>query len=246
MAWDNIHHNRRIFDSELKMEKKDVFIIIAAFNEELRIRKVIQNLKKAGYHNIVATDDGSKDKTYEALQKENIYALKHVINRGQGAALKTGIDFALKKGAKYLVTFDADGQHRVEDLEAVIMPVREGAVDVTLGSRFLDKKTKMPFLRKLTLKIGVLIQFIFYGLWLSDAHNGFRCFSQKAAELIDIKSDRMEHASEIVEQIKLKKLKYKEIPVTIIYNEDTLRKGHGGFIQAIKVFSKMLFRKIFH
>lgn len=227
------------------MNKKEVFIIIAAYNEEARIRKVIQNLKKAGYNKIVVTDDGSKDKTYESIKKENIYALKHIINRGQGASLKTGIDFALKKGAKYLVTFDADGQHRVEDLEAIILPVKNGEVDVTLGSRFLDKKTKVPFFRRLTLKTGVIIQFIFYGLWLSDAHNGFRCFSRKAAELIEIRSDRMEHASEIVEQIKLKKLKYKEIPVTIIYNEDTLRKGHGGLVQAIKVFSKMLFRKIF-
>jgi len=227
------------------MDKNKVFIVIAAYNEGNSITNVIRGLKKAGYSNIVVTDDGSKDNTYQTIAKENIFALRHIINRGQGAALKTGIDFSLKNGAEYIVTFDADGQHRVEDLYSMIEPVMTGKYDVTLGSRFLDKKTMMPFFRRLTLKIGVFVQFIFYGVWLSDAHNGFRCFSRKAAQAIEIKSDRMEHASEIVEQIKLKNLKYKEVPIIVLYNEETLKKGHGGLIQAIKVFFKMIFRKLF-
>jgi glycosyltransferase involved in cell wall biosynthesis len=224
--------------------KSDVYIVIAAYNESNSIKKVVDNLIVAGYENIVIIDDGSKDNTYNVISNLFVFALRHIVNRGQGAALKTGIDFALEKGAKYIVTFDADGQHRVDDINAMITPIALKKCDVTLGSRFLDKKTKMPFTRYLTLKIGILVQWIFYGLLLTDAHNGFRCFSKKAAQLIHITSDRMEHASQIVEEIKRNRLKYVEIPVVINYNEETLRKGQGGFIQGIRVFSKMLWHKL--
>lgn len=224
--------------------KNDVFIVIAAYNESNAITKVIKDLTGAGYKNIVVTDDGSKDDTFKIISNLPVFALRHSINRGQGAALKTGIDFALLNGAKYIVTFDADGQHRVEDLSRMITPVARNLCDVTLGSRFLNKKTKMPFSRFLTLKIGILVQWIFYGLLLTDAHNGYRCFSTKAARKIRINSDRMEHASEIVEEIKRNRLKFKEIAVIIRYTQETLEKGHGGFIQAIRVFLKMVFHKL--
>lgn len=248
MGRDNIYNNRSVLNSKVMMiqsyKKDEVFIVIAAYNEEKNIKQVISNLQKNGFKNIVITDDGSRDKTFEIISRSGVYALRHVLNRGQGASLQTGIDYALKKGAKYIVTFDADGQHRVEDLDAMITPVAKGIAEVTLGSRFINKTTEMPILRRLTLKVGVLVQFIFYGVLLSDAHNGFRCFSRKAAEKIRITSDRMEHASQIVEEIKLKNIKYKEVPVTIIYNEETLKKGHGGVIQAIKVLTRMIIRKL--
>lgn len=228
----------------MTLKKNEVHIVIAAYNEEKRIGNVISSLINAGYKNIVITDDGSKDDTFKVISKYPIFCLKHVINRGQGASLKTGIDFALKEGAKYIVTFDADGQHRIEDLDSIINPVASGKYDVALGSRFLGKKTKMPFMRRIILKGSVIVQWIFYGLLLTDAHNGLRCFSKKAAELIEINSDRMEHASEIIEEIKRKKLKYKEIPVVINYNYETLRKGHGGFGQALKVLWKMFWNKL--
>lgn len=220
-----------------------IFIIIAAYNEGKSIAKVISGLKKAGYKDIVVVDDGSKDDTYSTIKKSGVHALHHIVNRGQGAALKTGIDYALYNGADIVVTFDADGQHRVEDIPAMIRPIIKKECDATIGSRFL-KKTQMPFLRKMTLKIGVLIMWLFYGVKMTDAHNGFRALSRNAAKKIEITSDRMEHASQIIEEIYKKRIKYKEVPVTIRYTDYSISKGHGGFRQACRVFGRMFLRKL--
>jgi glycosyltransferase involved in cell wall biosynthesis len=227
----------------MSITNNDVFIVIAAYNEGKSISKVIANLHKAGYHNVVVVDDGSRDDTFDIVVESGAIALRHVVNRGQGAALKTGIDYALRNDAQIIVTFDADGQHRVEDLKAMITPVRSGKVDITLGSRFL-KKVEMPFIRRLTLKIAILIVRIFYGAKMTDAHNGFRAMNRHAAKSINITSDRMEHASQIVEEIHKKKLRFKEVPVTILYTDYSMNHGHGGVLQAFKVLAKMIFRKL--
>lgn len=218
------------------------WIVIAAYNEEKNISQVVKGLQKAGYSNIVVVDDGSKDNTFAVAERAGATVLQHSINRGQGASLKTGIDYTLLQGADIIVTFDADGQHRVEDLPAMIKPVADGKVDITVGSRFL-KKTKVPLLRKILLKGSILTIWLFYRIKMSDAHNGFRAMSRKAAEKIDITCDRMAHASEIIEEIHKKKLKYKEIPVTIRYTEETMKKGHGSYFGAVKILARMIFKK---
>jgi glycosyltransferase involved in cell wall biosynthesis len=220
-----------------------VFIVIAAYNEGKSITKVISRLKRYGYHDIVVVDDGSKDETYATALKAGATVLRHVVNRGQGAALKTGIDYSLRNGADIIVTFDADGQHRVEDLKAMISPIKSGDYDVALGSRFL-KHVEMPFFRRLTLKIAVFVVWFFYGAKMTDAHNGFRAMNRKAAQTINITSDRMEHASQIVEEIHKHNLRFKEVPVTILYTNYSIQHGHGGMSQALKVFAKMIFRRM--
>jgi glycosyltransferase involved in cell wall biosynthesis len=220
------------------------FIVIAAYNEGKSISKVISKLQSSGYSDIVVVDDGSSDNTYDTILNSGAIALRHVINRGQGAALKTGIDYSLKNGADIIVTFDADGQHRIEDLSAMINPVKNKKCDVTLGSRFLNNTTDMPFFRKLTLKIAVFVVWFFYGAKMTDAHNGFRVMNRKAASAINITSDRMEHASQIVEEIHRKNITFREIPVTILYTDYSMEHGHGGFMQGIKVFSRMIIRRI--
>jgi polyprenyl-phospho-N-acetylgalactosaminyl synthase len=225
------------------IETKKIFFVIPAYNEGKSIIKVIRELQGAGYREIVVIDDGSADNTYSEAEKCRVHVLRHIINRGQGAALKTGIDFALKNRADVIVTFDSDGQHRVEDLPGMLKPVLDGKVDVTLGSRFLTK-TNIPLGRKILLKGSVVVQWLFYGVRLSDAHNGFRVLSRKAAQMINIDSDRMEHASEIVEEIAKKELRYKEVPIVIRYTDYSLAKGHGSFGQALKVLFKMLLRKL--
>ena len=221
-----------------------VFIVIAAYNEGKSISKVISNLKNSGYKNIVVVDDGSSDNTYNIILDSEAIALRHVVNRGQGAALKTGIDYSLKAGADIIVTFDADGQHRVEDLPAMIAPVKNKKCDITLGSRFLKSTVTMPFFRKLTLKIAVFVVWFFYGAKMTDAHNGFRAMNRKAASKIDITSDRMEHASQIVEEIHKKNIKFFEVPVTILYTDYSMAHGHGGFVQALRVFGRMILRRL--
>jgi glycosyltransferase involved in cell wall biosynthesis len=224
---------------------KRIFFVIPAYNEGKSIGRVVDELKKVGYKNIVVIDDGSKDNTYEQAKKHGVIALKHIINRGQGAALRTGIEYALRQGAGFIVTFDSDGQHRVEDLPAMLEPVIKGKVDVTLGSRFL-KKTNVPIARKILLKGSVLVQRLFYGINLTDAHNGYRVMSRKAAQQIRIDSDRMEHASEIVDEIVRKGIKYQEVPVTIRYTGYSMKKGAGSFFGALRILFKMIMRRITH
>lgn len=223
---------------------KSVWIVIAAYNEERSLPKVVKALHDAGYTNVVAVDDGSKDKTFDAGVQAGATMLQHVVNRGQGAALKTGIDYALEQGADIIVTFDADGQHRIEDLPAIINPVASGVADVTFGSRFL-KKTDVPFIRKILLKGSVLVLLLFYGVKMTDAHNGFRALSRKAAQKIKLTADRMAHASEIIEEVHRNKLRIKEIPVVIKYTEETLKKGHGGIREAFRILHTMIVKKFF-
>ena len=164
------------------------FIVIAAYNEEEKIDKVIKDLKKE-YKNIIVVDDGSEDKTFDIAKKNKIIALQHVINRGQGAALKTGIDYALSKKADIIVTFDADGQFLVKDIKKVIAPIKKGIVDVVLGSRFLGKAVNIRPLKKFVLKLGVLVVYFLYGIKVTDSQNGFRGLSKKAAKKIKLTCD---------------------------------------------------------
>lgn len=217
-------------------------IIIPAYNEEKTISKVIKDIRNNGYKNIIVIDDGSKDKTSEIAKKNKVTVLRHMINRGQGAALKTGFDYALKNDANIIVTFDADGQHLASEIKNLVKPVANGSIDVTLGSRFL-KKADMPLIRKVFLKGGALIFFIMYGIKLTDSHNGFRALSRKTLQKIDLKTDGMEHASEIIEEIAKKKIKYKEVPVTILYTNYSKAKGQSTW-NAFRIFFRMIFKKL--
>jgi len=225
-------------------QNNNVFVVIPAYNESKMILNVVNDLRNQDYFNIVIIDDGSTDDTYKVALSSGVIVLKQVINRGQGAALKTGIDYAVLSGAKVIVTFDADGQHNSKEINNLVKPVLNNEVDVTLGSRFIGKRAKnIPFIRKIFLKGGSIIIRIFYGIKLTDSHNGFRALSRKAAKLINIKSDRMEHASEILEQIKRQGLSYKEVPVTIKYTEYSLRKGQNT-LNAFNILFKMIKNKI--
>jgi polyprenyl-phospho-N-acetylgalactosaminyl synthase len=225
------------------MERTD--IVIAAYNEEKNIANVVDSLKQEGYNNIIVVDDGSKDNTFQIAKQNGAIALKHIVNRGQGAALQTGMTFALKNGADFIVHFDADGQHDPKEIKSMVMPLQSKETEITLGSRFL-KKQKIPFTRKLMLKGGIIAVWAIHGIKLSDTHNGFRAFTKKAAKKIVITADQMEHASEILEKIKKYKIPHKEIPVTITYNEETLkngRKGQGQF-DSIKILIKMIMGRL--
>lgn len=219
-----------------------VWIVIAAYNEEHSIASVLKELAKAGYKNVVVVDDGSTDDTYKIAKQHTKYAIQHVLNRGQGAALKTGIDYALQHDADIIVTFDADGQHRVEDIPALIAPVKKDEVDIALGSRFLKSGSNVPFFRKITLKCGIFLVWVFYGIRLTDVHNGFRALSRHAAEQIEMTMDKMEHASEILSEIKRHNLKYVEVPVVIRYT--AYSQAHGqSTSNALKIFYKMVVHK---
>lgn len=227
--------------NKLITNKSGVFIVMPAYNEENKIAEAIKDLKNEGYYNIIVVDDGSKDSTYTTALKEKVVVLKHAVNRGQGAALKTGIEFALKKGADIIVTFDSDGQHKAEDIKNLAMPVINREVDATLGSRFL-KENDVPPIRRMFLRGGAFIIRIFYGIKLTDTHNGIRALSRHACQRIRLKSDKMEHASEILEEIHTKKISFKEIPVTIKYTHYSINHGQST-LNAFKILYKMMLNK---
>lgn len=201
-----------------------VFIVVPAFNEGHRLNAVLDDLSRTG-HCIVVVDDGSRDHAMESAQRHNCYALRHTFNRGQGAALQTGITFALREGADAIVTFDADGQHQIADMPALLEPVLSGRADVALGNRFLSQRSNVPPIRRVVLQLGRIFTWLTSGLRVGDCHNGYRAFSRKGAAAINMKQDRMAHASEIYDQIRAAGLAYEEVPVTIRYSAETLAKG---------------------
>jgi glycosyltransferase involved in cell wall biosynthesis len=219
---------------------RKVFIVIAAYNEESALPAVLEGLRRHGYRNIVVVDDGSRDHTSDAALKGGAWLVRHVINRGQGAALKTGIDFAVQQGADVIVTFDADGQHLPEEIARLTAPVIAGRADVALGSRFLGTRSNVPAIRALFLKGGAILMRLLYGVTVSDSHNGFRALSRKAAQAIELRMPRMEHASEFIEQIGKKRLRYVEVPVTIRYTDYSIRHSSQGALPAFRILFRML------
>lgn len=201
------------------METDRVFIVIPAHNEALVIGDVIKKLLER-YRNIIVVDDCSTDQTDQIAKNYPIYCLRHVVNLGQGAALQTGDELALALGADVIVHFDADGQHRVDQIEKLTEPIRAGRADIVFGSRFLGVTSALPRLKRwILLPLGRLVNWFFTGLRLSDAHNGFRAMSREAADRINIRLNRMAHATEIVSQVREHRLRYQEVPVVIDYRE---------------------------
>lgn len=204
-----------------------VYVVIAAYNESTCLREVVEGVRKL-YPHVVVVDDGSSDSTSAAAREGGAHVLRHVINRGQGAALQTGIEFALGRGAEVIVTFDADGQHCVEDIRAMVAPIAQGECDITLGSRFLDDTSNIPTSRRITLRLAVMFTRVVSRVQLTDAHNGFRAFSRRAAKRIHITLDRMAHASELIDQVRLSGFAFREVPVKINYTAYSMSKGQSS------------------
>ncbi|MFT7617056.1 MAG: glycosyltransferase involved in cell wall biosynthesis [Planctomycetota bacterium] len=224
--------------------REKVFICIAAFHEGAVIDEVVRKVV-AVYPNVVVVDDGSADNTYQEARKNAPHVLRHVVNRGQGASLQTAISYALRQGAEYIVTFDADGQHRIEDVEKLILPIQAGEADVCYGSRFLGETINMPTSKRWVLKGGILFSRLVHRVKVSDAHNGLRCLSRTSAKRMDITMDGMAHASEFISFVRRLKLRMKEIPVQIRYTEHSLAKGQKA-INAVKIVADYFFGRILH
>jgi glycosyltransferase involved in cell wall biosynthesis len=221
-------------------EKPDagVWIVVPAYNEGPRLGTTLAGLC-AHWPNVVVVDDGSKDDTAAVAARYGVWLLRHVVNRGQGAALQTGVDFALARGAKVLVTIDSDGQHDPAEIGRLVEPVVAGRADVALGSRFLGGAVAIPQGRRIILRLGVLFTRVFSGIRVSDTHNGLRAFSRRAADCLQITHDRMAHASEILDRIQLHRLRFVEVPVTIRYSRETLVKGQSSW-NALRIAGELL------
>ena len=205
-----------------------IFVVIPAYNESRAIRSTVEPLIAHGY-TVVVVDDHSIDQTCAVLQKLPVYYLRHPINLGQGAALQTGMDFALQQGAEFIIHFDADGQHQAEDISMLMEPLQCGQADVVIGSRFLrwEDRQEVPTFRQLFLRVAVLVNWLITGVRLTDAHNGFRALTRSAAQKIYLRENRFAHASEILVQIRHAKLRYVERPTKIVYTNYSKAKGQS-------------------
>jgi glycosyltransferase involved in cell wall biosynthesis len=206
------------------MTPQSLWVVIAAYNEATVIAGVIAGVKAAG-HPVVVVDDGSRDGTGDAAEAAGAIVVRHPINLGQGAALQTGIEFALSSGAEFIVTFDADGQHRVADIAALSSALTQNDADYALGSRFLGDTLNQPLSRRITLKLATLFTRLTVGMSITDTHNGLRGMTRRGAQRIRLRQNKMAHASEILHQVAESGLKFVEVPVTIEYSAYSLAKG---------------------
>lgn len=206
--------------------------IVPSYNEAKRIGSVVRDLFNH-VDLIVVVDDGSKDDTTEVAREAGAIVLRHKINRGQGAALQTGHEYALGIGADYVLHFDGDGQFNVSDIVPALEKIKTVKADVLFGSRFLDKQSNMPFLKRYFIHpLGKIFNRIFFKIKLTDAHNGFRILNKKALEKIKITQDRMAHATEIPAQVFKSGLKWIEFPVKVHYH--TYGQSGRGAVKIIK------------
>jgi glycosyltransferase involved in cell wall biosynthesis len=205
---------------------RETFVVVPAYNEASVIGEVVRDLLTA-FPNVVIVNDGSSDDTAAVLKDTPATVVTHLINLGQGAALQTGIAHALERGASYVVTFDADGQHRVKDAVTAVRVLSEGDCEVVCGSRFLGTSSNIPSTRKVVLRAAVAWANLTTGTKMTDAHNGLRALSRKAASSLDLSQSGMAHASEIISQLREHRMGIREVPVQIHYTEYSLAKGQS-------------------
>ncbi len=207
--------------------------VIPAYNTEQVVADVVASVRPL-VDDVIVVDDGSRDGTAAAAASAGARVAVHLINRGQGAALQTGMDLALQHGADIIIHFDSDGQHPAHQIEALVAPIVAGDADVVLGSRFLDTTSNVPPMRRVILKAGGVFTRLVTGLSITDPHSGFRALSRAAAQKIRLRQDRMAHASEILQLLARHELRYREIPVTIRYTDYSMAHGQSSW-NAIRI-----------
>lgn len=215
-------------------------IIIPAYNEEKTIGDVVKNSVKY-VDKVVVIDDCSTDKTAEIAEKSGAVVLRHIVNRGLGGALNTGIKKAIAMGAGAIITIDADGQHDTAKIPELISPIKNNYADFVVGSRFLQKQ-EMPYFRIVANKFGNLATFVLWQARSTDTQSGMRAMTAQAAQKINIQSNGMEVSSEFIKEIKKNNLRYTEIPIQAIYTDYSMSKGQN-FFHGIKTLAKLLLLK---
>lgn len=206
------------------MNESNVWVVIAAYNEEQVIGQTVSHVFEH-VEKVIVVDDCSSDNTAMLALTAGAHVLSHPINLGQGGALQTGIQYALKQGAEYIVTFDADGQHTATEILPMLSALQKSQSGIALGSRFIGKTINLSTSRWWVLKLAIIFTRLTSGIKLTDVHNGFRIMSRDFCEKFEFKQNRMAHASEILNYISSHKIKYIEYPVTISYTEYSITKG---------------------
>jgi polyprenyl-phospho-N-acetylgalactosaminyl synthase len=203
----------------------NIYILIPVYNEEKKIESVITELSSL-FKNIVVINDGSTDSSQDILESLNVITLKHSINLGQGAAISTGFKYIQQlKNADAIVTFDADGQHSVEDAKTFAEEILLCKEEIIFGTRFKQSRSNIPLIKKIVLSIVVIFTNKLSKINLSDAHNGLKALKKTCLKKIDINIDGFGFESQIIHQVSKKGIRYKEMPTNTIYTSYSQNKG---------------------
>jgi len=221
-------------------------IIIPAYNEASTIGRVIAQIREVDLPGvervILVVNDGSSDRTEQVARSTGAVVINHLLNRGVGGALGTGIEAALRQGADILVTCDADGQHSSEDVRKVMEPLRSGQADVVNGSRMLAADG-MPWTRRIANRVANLVTWVLFGIHMTDSQSGLRAFSRSAAMQIRIRTNTYEVNSEVCGEIRRHRLRFMEVPIRAIYTDYSMSKGQG-FMMGLKTLIRLILTKL--
>lgn len=219
----------------------DVWLVIPLYNEAGVIGDVVTDARKV-FDNVICVDDGSSDNGGALAHAAGAHLVTHPINLGQGAALQTGFEYALRQpGMQWVVTFDADGQHQTCDVLDMLELARADGLDAVFGSRFLDDRTEAGALKKLVLRLAVAYTNATTNTRLTDAHNGLRLMSRGVVQRLNLTQNRMAHASELVAQIGTMDIRYAESPVHILYTDYSKAKGQSLW-NSINILVELMIR----
>jgi glycosyltransferase involved in cell wall biosynthesis len=220
---------------------QDTWFVIPLFNEGQVIADVVRDVRTT-FPNVVCIDDGSSDDSAAAAQAAGAVVVRHPVNLGQGAALQTGFEYALSQpGMRWVVTFDADGQHQVSDVQAMLAKAEAEDLQVVFGSRFLDDRTDAGVLKRVVLRLAVAYTNLTTRTKLTDAHNGLRVISRDVVSRLSITQNRMAHASELVAQIGALDVRYGESPVHVLYTDYSRSKGQSLW-NAVNILAELILR----
>ncbi|ASJ13192.1 glycosyltransferase [Thermococcus thioreducens] len=220
------------------------YVVVPAYNEEMTIGAVLDDLLRYFRRDeIVVVNDGSRDRTREIARSKGVHVLTHLVNRGLGGALGTGITYSLRRNARLIITFDADGQHLVSDALRVMKPVAEGRADFAVGSRLKGDTSQMPFVKRFGNFVLDAITAVFARKYVSDSQSGLRCFSRDCAAKIRITCDRYAVSSEIIIEVSRNRCRVVEVPIQAVYTEYSMKKG-TNILEGVKIALNLLFDKL--
>lgn len=228
----------------MAQDNYNIVIVIPVFNEASVIAQVIKDVFKCGYSTVIVVNDGSTDDTANQTKTAGAVVVSHRINRGKGAATKTGIEASKLLSADIVVTIDGDGQHYPSDIKNLISPIIDGHCDVVLGTR-LKRKTQMPIHRIITNHIANFVTWAFSGLWVNDSQSGLRAYSRSAIDCISTSADAYDYESEIIREIHHHRLVYKEVPINVQYTDYSMSKtNRQNTFNGLKTLYKIIWKVI--
>lgn len=228
----------------MTINKSELLILMPALNEASIIGEVIFHILRAGYLNICVINDGSSDETAQVAIDAGAIVLTHPINRGAGAAIQTGIEYAKKQGFQYAMTMDGDGQHLAEDIGKLCKKMEETAADIVIGDRFSQNNNNIPKHRIAYNRLADILTNIFCKNNYLDTQSGLRLFNREAMEIIHLKGKGFAYSSEVFIIADQNKLQVEAVPIGIIYSDYSLSKGQNaslGFKTAINFLSRVIF-----